>query len=208
MAKLSTSILGGSGNAELSEDYFGCEWREHLVWHVVRNEMLWRRQGTHATKTRGKVSGGGSKPWRQKGTGRARQGTTRAPQWSGGGVVFGPSPRSYGGKVNRKERSGALKCALSLHQQRGSFAVLADAAFDAPSTRKADALRSEWSFDGRNHKVTVVCTPAQEGIWKSFRNLRDVQVVASNDVDVADLLWGRGLIVTESALGEMTGGKA
>jgi large subunit ribosomal protein L4 len=207
MANATAPILGDKSTVSLSET-FSEEWNEHLVWHVVRNELAWRRQGTHATKTRGMVKGGGAKPWRQKGTGRARQGTTRAPQWTGGGAVFGPSPRKYGGKINRKERAKALRVVLSMHQGRGSLAVLKDATFgEIPSTKTATDLRSNWSFEKANRKLTVVCTLEQENVWKSFRNLDDVQVVAVSDLDVADLMWGHGLIITEAALEHVQGGK-
>ena len=195
-----------STKVDLPQTKFAAEWHEHLVWHTVRNELLERRQGTHSTKTRGEVRGGGAKPWRQKGTGRARQGTRTAPQWAGGGVVFGPTPRQYGGKVNKKERARALAAALSLHAGRGSLAVLPDATFgDAPSTKQAAALRAGWSFDGKSAKLVVICTLAQEPVWKSFRNLEDVMVVPVSDLDVADVMWGRGLLVTESALDYLKG---
>jgi large subunit ribosomal protein L4 len=198
--------LGASGTVSLKGDAFSTDWNEHLVWHVVRNELLWRRQGTHAVKSRGQVKGGGAKPWRQKGTGRARQGTTRAPQWRTGGVVFGPQPRSYGGKVNKKERIKALHAALSLHAARGSFAVLADNAIgEQPSAKAAAALRAGLTFDGAAKKLTVICTVEQENVWKSFRNLPDVIVVASSDIDVADVMWGRGLVVTEAVLAQLEG---
>ena len=206
MAKTTAPKLGAAGTADITGEAFAADWNEHLVWHVVRNELAWRRQGTHAVKSRGQVAGGGAKPWRQKGTGRARQGTTRAPQWRGGGVVFGPQVRTYGGKVNKKERVKALHAALSLHAGRGSLAVLADSAFaDAPSTKQAAKLRSEWAFDGASKKVTVICSTEQENVWKSFRNLEDVIVVASSDLDVADILWGRGLVVTETVLAQLEG---
>ncbi|MCW2974427.1 MAG: ribosomal protein L4/L1e [Thermoleophilia bacterium] len=205
-ASLSAPKLGAAGTVDLQGDAFAADWNEHLVWHVVRNELLWRRQGTHSTKTRGMVKGGGAKPWRQKGTGRARQGTTRAPQWRSGGVVFGPSPRQYGGKVNKKERVKALHAALTLHANRGSFAVLPDDSFaDAPSTKAAAALRTGWDFAYAAKKLTVICTIEQENVWKSFRNLEDVIVVASSDIDVADVLWGRGLVVTEAVLAQLEG---
>lgn len=201
--------LGASGTVELKGDTFSTDWNEHLVWHVVRNELLWRRQGTHAVKSRGQVKGGGAKPWRQKGTGRARAGTTRAPQWRTGGVVFGPQPRQHGGKVNKKERIKALHAAISMHAQRGSFAVLPDATFaDAPSTKAAAALRAGWSFEGAAKKVTVICSVEQENVWKSFRNLEDLIVVASSDIDVADVMWGRGLVVTETVLAQLEGNES
>jgi large subunit ribosomal protein L4 len=207
MAAIAAPKLGASGNVNLPEEYFGAEWNEHLVWHVVRNELLWRRQGSHSVKTRGKVKGGSAKPWRQKGTGRARQGTTRAPQWRGGGSVFGPAPRKYGGKVNRKERAKAMKVALSLHHSRGSLAVLADGAIkEVPSAKEAAKLRGGWKYDGATRKLTVVCTLEQEAVWKSWRNLDDVQVVPATDLEVADVMWGRGLVLTEAAVGVLSGG--
>ena len=205
MATVAAPKLGATGTVDLTGDAFGTDWNEHLVWHVVRNELLWRRQGTHAVKTRGMVKGGGAKPWRQKGTGRARQGTTRAPQWRTGGVVFGPQPREYGGKVNKKERIKALHAALSMHAGRGSFAVLADDALTAPSAKRAAELRDGWAFEGKSKKLTLICTTEQENVWKSFRNLTDVIVVASSDIDVADVMWGRGLIVTETVLKQLEG---
>jgi len=206
MAKTTAPKLGASGTAEIKSETFSTDWNDHLVWHVVRNELLWRRQGTHSVKTRGQVKGGGAKPWRQKGTGRARQGTTRAPQWRTGGVVFGPTPRDYGGKVNKKERIKALHAALSMHASRGSLAVLADTAFaDAPSTKAAAAMRAGWAFDGAAKKITVICAVEQENVWKSFRNLDDVIVVASSDIDVADVMWGRGLVITETVLAQLEG---
>jgi len=206
MAQTTAPKLGASGTVDIKSDAFAADWNEHLVWHVVRNELLWRRQGTHSAKSRGQVAGGGAKPWRQKGTGRARQGTTRAPQWRGGGVVFGPQPRQHGGKVNKKERVKALHTALSLHAQRGSFAVLADDAFaDKPSAKLAADIRTGWVYEGSAKKITVICTTEQENVWKSFRNLDDVIVVASSDIDVADVMWGRGLVVTETVLAQLEG---
>ena len=119
---------------------FGAPFNGPLVHETVIAELAARRQGTHSTRTRGMVRGGGAKPWRQKGTGRARQGTIRAPQWTGGGVVFGPSPRHYTVKVNRKARKAALRSALSLHAERGSLFGLDAGAFDAPSTKQAAGL--------------------------------------------------------------------
>src|SRR5688500_18028272 len=134
------SILGGSGKLTLDDDVFGAPFNGPLVHEVVIAELAARRQGTHATKTRGLVSGGNSKPWRQKGTGRARAGSSRSPLWTGGGAVFGPSPRHYTVKVNRKARRAALRCALSVHAERGSVAVVDTDAFEAPSTRRGREL--------------------------------------------------------------------
>src|SRR3954454_9480993 len=124
------TTLGGTATVKLDADVFETPFNGPLVHEVVVAELAARRQGTHATRTRGMVSGGGQKPWRQKGTGRARAGTTRSPLWTGGGTVFGPSPRHYVVKVNRKARKAALRCALSIHAERGSIAVLDPSAFD------------------------------------------------------------------------------
>ena len=133
-------ILGGTKKLTLDDAVFGAPFNGPLVHETVIAELAARRQGTHSTRTRGMVRGGGAKPWRQKGTGRARQGTIRAPQWTGGGVVFGPSPRHYTVKVNRKARKAALRSALSLHAERGSLFGLDAGTFDAPSTKQAAGL--------------------------------------------------------------------
>src|SRR5690349_23553354 len=135
-------ILGAakSKKVKLDDAAFGARFNGPLVHESVRAELNARRQGTAATKTRGKVRGGGAKPWRQKGTGRARAGTSRSPIWTGGGVVFGPSPRSYVVKVNRKARKSALRSALSVHAERSTIHVLDASAFDAPATSKAAGL--------------------------------------------------------------------
>src|SRR6476661_8818094 len=133
-------ILGGSKKVDLDDDVFGVPFNGPLVHEVVVAELAARRRGTHATKTRGLVSGGGAKPYRQKGTGRARAGTSRSPIWTGGGTVFGPSPRHYTVKVNRKARRAALRSALSVHADRASLHVVDATAFDAPSTAKAADL--------------------------------------------------------------------
>src|SRR3954454_15541904 len=133
-------VLGGTKKVKLDDVAFGAEFHEPLVHESVRAELAARRQGTHATKTRGNVRGGGAKPWRQKGTGRARAGTSGSPIWTGGGTVFGPQPRHCTFKVNRKERRTALRSALSLHAERGTIAVLDPSGFDTPSTKRAAAL--------------------------------------------------------------------
>src|ERR1700747_1661068 len=141
-------VLGADGTAAgegtLDESAFGAGFPGPLVHQSVRAEQAARRRGTAATKTRGDVSGGGEKPWRQKGTGRARAGSNRSPIWTGGGVVFGPSPRSYTFKINRKERRAALRSALSLHAERSSLAVFDAGAFEEPSTNQAASLLSDW----------------------------------------------------------------
>src|SRR4051812_4017864 len=142
------SVKGGaSRKAKLNDAAFGVRFSGPLVHQSVRAEQAARRRGTAATKTRGMVSGGGAKPWRQKGTGRARAGSSRSPIWTGGGTVFGPQPRSYTFKVNRKEQRAALRSALSLHAGRGSLAVLDAGAFDAPKTSQAFDLLDDWGQD-------------------------------------------------------------
>src|SRR4051812_22302096 len=150
-------LIGGpvSAEVELDESVFGAPFNGPLVHEVVVAELAARRQGTHATRTRGMVNGGGAKPWRQKGTGRARAGTSRSPLWTGGGTVFGPSPRHYVVKVNKKARKAALRSALSIHAERESLAVLDAAGFDAPSTRKARDLLA----DRLGGSVLVVLSP-------------------------------------------------
>jgi large subunit ribosomal protein L4 len=163
-------------------------------------ELAARRQGTHSTKTRGMVSGGGAKPWRQKGTGRARAGTSRSPIWTGGGTVFGPSPRHYILKVNRKARRAALRSALSVHAERGTIHVLDVAAFDAPSTAKAADLLSSH----RGGSVLVVIGEGEVTALKSFRNLARTNVLHVDDVGVADLVGAATLVTSQAALDALT----
>ena len=193
-------VLGGTKKVKLDDAAFGAEFHEPLVHESVRAELAARRQGTHSTKTRGMVRGGGAKPWRQKGTGRARAGSSRSPVWTGGGTVFGPQPRHYTFKVNRKERRTALRSALSLHAQRGSLAVLDPAPFDTPSTKAAAALVGEW---GQPKGVLVVLTEAQAGVALSFRNLDRVSVLPSSEVGVADLVRASAVLASEAALDEL-----
>src|SRR6476619_5909634 len=139
-------ILGASKKVKLDDDAFGARFNGPLVHESVRAELNARRQGTHATKTRGEVRGGGAKPWRQKGTGRARAGSTRSPIWTGGGTTFGPKPRHFTFKVNRKERRAAFRSALSVHADRGSLAVFDVASFDEVSTKAAARLLADWGI--------------------------------------------------------------
>ncbi len=176
---------------------FGARFHEPLVHQCVRAEQAARRRGTAATKTRGMVSGGSSKPWRQKGTGRARAGSTRSPVWTGGGIVFGPQPRSYTFKVNRRERRAALRSALSLHASRGSLAVLDAGAFAAPKTSQARALLDDWQQPA---PTLVVLAPAESAAALSFRNLDRISVIAHESVGVADLLGAASLVLSEAAL--------
>jgi large subunit ribosomal protein L4 len=194
-------ILGGSKKAQLDEAAFGASFNEALVHESVRAELAARRQGTHATKTRGNVRGGGAKPWRQKGTGRARAGSSRSPIWTGGGTIFGPSPRHYTFKVNRKERRAALRSALSVHAARNSIAVLDTTAFDTPATKKAAALLAD---AGLNMPVLVVLADDQEQAALSFRNISRVSVLSASMVGVADLIGAASVVCSQAALDALT----
>jgi large subunit ribosomal protein L4 len=197
-------VLGAQRKVRLDDGAFAQRFNRSLVHESVRAEQAARRRGTAATKTRGMVSGGGSKPWRQKGTGRARAGSSRSPLWTGGGTVFGPHPRSYTFKVNRKERRAALRSALSMHADRGSIAVLDAGAFSAPRTRDARDLLDAWQTDARPVATLVVLTAEETAAALSFRNLRRVEVVLPEDVGVEDLVRAAALIVSEPALAELT----
>jgi large subunit ribosomal protein L4 len=195
-------VLGGTKKVKLDDAVFGAEWNGPLVHEVVVAELAARRQGTHATRTRGMVRGGGAKPWRQKGTGRARAGTSRSPLWTGGGTVFGPSPRHYTVKVNRKARKAALRSALSVHAGRGTVAVLDPGGFDAPSTKTAVGL-----LEGRTggSVLVVVAEADQDAVAaKSFRNLERVNVLPAEAVGVADLIGAAQFVATEAALDSLT----
>jgi large subunit ribosomal protein L4 len=191
-------ILGGTKKADLDDAAFGAEFNGPLVHESVRAELAARRQGTHSTKTRGNVRGGGAKPWRQKGTGRARAGSSRSPIWTGGGTVFGPSPRKYTFKVNRKEKRAALRSALSLHADRGSIAVFDAAKFDTPSTKAAAELIGGW--DGYAGPLLVVLTDEEAQAAYSFRNLDRASVLPASAVGVADLVGAGSVLATQAAV--------
>jgi large subunit ribosomal protein L4 len=181
----------------LADGVFAADVKPHLIHEAVRAEAAAARSGTHAAKTRGLVSGGRSKPWRQKGTGRARAGTTRAPQWTGGGAAFPPQPRSYDLKVNRKARKAALRGALARHAGRGSLGVVDGSAFDEPSTKKASDLVTSW---GADLPLLVVAQAEEQSFAKSFRNLDRVLVLEPSELEVGALVWARSLLISEAAL--------
>jgi large subunit ribosomal protein L4 len=196
-SKPTAPVLGdGTAKASLDPAVFGAEVRPHLVHETVRAELAAERAGTRALKTRGLVAGGRGKPWRQKGTGRARAGTIRAAQWTGGGAAFQPRT-SFAVKVNKKARRSALRSALSAHAQAGTVAVLDPSAFAEPSTRRAGELLDDW---GKDRPTVVVATPDDESVGKSFRNLSRVLIVEPSDLDVGALVWARSLVVTQGAL--------
>jgi len=201
-------LLGVTGQSSrekaLDEVVFGSDVKPHLVHEAVRAELNERRAGTQSAKSRGFVAGGRGKPWRQKGTGRARAGTIRAPQFTGGGVAFPPQPRGYSVKVNRKAYRSALRGALSSHASEGTLAVLDKSAFDEPSTKKAAAFIEAW---GQERPVLVVANDDESGLVKSFRNLEKVVVVPPSEVEVAAIVWARAILVSEDAL-EVVQGRA
>jgi large subunit ribosomal protein L4 len=205
MAALTAPTLGGTSKAKLSSEVFGLERNDALVHEVVKAELAARRQGTSDTKTRGRVRGGGAKPWRQKGTGRARQGTIRAPQWAGGGVVFGPHPRSYGGKVNRKARVKAIRIALSAHAAGGSLAAIDAAKWTETKTKAAVELLAGWRSE---RPLLIVVAPSEDDLARPFRNIAGAHVVDLGELEAADLVWARSLIVSSAALSILEGGEA
>ena len=206
MAAPKAPLLDGAGkkskDVALEESVFGAEVKPHLVHETVRAELNAARAGTRSAKSRGLVAGGRHKPWRQKGTGRARAGTTRAPQWTGGGVAFPPTPRSFAVKVNRKARRAALRGALTTHVARGSFAVISAGDFESPSTKAAAGLLENAGLDT---PVVVVATDDEESVIKSFRNLDRVLVTVPSELELSVIVWARSLLVSEAALEAVQG---
>jgi large subunit ribosomal protein L4 len=201
MAAGAKYIGGGSGTLSLDDAVFGERFHGSLVHEAVRAELAAHRRGTASTQTRGEVSMTGAKAWRQKGTGRARVGALSTPNRKGGGVAFGPKPRSYTVKVNRKARRRALRAALSMHAERGSIAGIDPSTFDTPSTKSAAAAIASFDGDG---SVLVVLTDGEENAVKSFRNLRSVSVMHADDVGVADVVGHARLVLSEAALARLT----
>jgi large subunit ribosomal protein L4 len=174
---------------------YGAEVKPHLVHEAVRAELNAARAGTRAAKSRGFVAGGRAKPWRQKGTGRARAGTIRAPQFVGGGVAFPPTPRDFSVKVNKKAHKAALRSALSAHASAGTLAFV-DGGFDEPSTKQALELLGAWD---QQLPLVVVADEGEEALIKSFRNVERVLVTVPGELEVAHVVWARSLLVTEAA---------
>jgi large subunit ribosomal protein L4 len=193
--------LNKSGKASLDADVFEAKFNASLVHETVRAEQAARRRGTASTRTRGMVSGGGAKPWRQKGTGRARAGSNRSPIWTGGGTVFGPSPRAYTFKINRKARRAALRSALSVHAGRDSLAVLDTGAFDAPATKTAAEALVEW---GQPVPTLIVLTAEEGAAAKSFRNIKRTAVLTAESVGIADIIGAAAMVVSDAALAALT----
>lgn len=186
-----------TGTVDLNAAVFGIEPNIAVMHQVVRAQRASWRQGTHDTKTRGEVRGGGKKPWRQKGTGRARQGTIRAPQWIGGGTVFGPHPRSYAFRVNNKEVKLAMRSALSAKLADGQLVVVDEFDFEAPSTKAASAALKALGVSGR---TTLVVSDDDVNTYLSFRNIPFVEVIPVAASNTYDLVNNKSLVFTKSAL--------
>jgi large subunit ribosomal protein L4 len=205
MAAPKAPLLDAAGkkakDVTLEESIFAAEVKPHVLHETVRAELNAQRAGTRGAKSRGLVAGGRSKPWRQKGTGRARAGTTRAPHWTGGAVAFQPRTE-FGVKINRKVRRAALRGALSSHATNGTFGVLDGSSFAEPSTRQAAELLAKW---GKDAPVVVVATDDEQSVIKSFRNLHRVVVTAPSELEVSAVVWARSVLVTQDALEAVQG---
>lgn len=197
MANVSVYNIEGNqiGEMELSDAVFGVEVNEHLLHMAVVNHLAAKRQGTQSAKTRSEVSGGGKKPWRQKGTGHARQGSTRAPQWTGGGVVFAPTPRDYTIKLNKKERRLALKSVLTAKVQENKFIVLDELKFDAIKTKNFQAVLNNLNVN----KAMVVINDNDKNVVMSAKNIPNVITAQTNTINVYDILKYNTMIVTKAA---------
>lgn len=187
------------GTLELNDAVFGVEINDHLVHMAVVQQLANKRQGTQSAKTRAEVSGGGRKPWRQKGTGHARQGSTRSPQWKGGGVVFAPKPRDYSFKMNKKEKALAIKSALTSRVNEEKFFVLDELSFDEIKTKKMQAV-----FDNlKLQKALLVLDKKDENVQLSARNLPKVRTVLSNSINVYDILKYDTVVLTKDAVAQI-----
>ena len=197
MAKVSVYNMEGKevDTMELNDSVFGVEVNEHLVHMAVVQQLANNRQGTQKAKTRSEVSGGGRKPWRQKGTGHARQGSTRAPQWTGGGVVFAPTPRDYSFKLNKKEKRAALKSALTSRVQGGKFIVVDELKFEEIKTKNFVQVMNNLKVD----KALVVLNEKDANVEMSARNIPDVKMALTNTINVYDILKYNTVVVTKAA---------
>lgn len=198
MSKVSVYNIEGKevGELELNDAVFGVEVNEHLVHRAVVSQLANKRQGTQSAKTRSEVRGGGKKPWRQKGTGHARQGSTRAPQWTGGGVVFAPKPRDYSFKLNKKERRIAIKSALTSRVNENKLIVLDEINFDEIKTKKFQAVLDNLKVS----KALVVLNENNENVVLSARNIQGVKTTLTNSINVYDILKYNTMIITKAAV--------
>src|SRR3954447_12492573 len=202
MAAPKAPVLGSQKSVTLEEGVFGAEVKPHLVHETVRAEQNDARQATRGGKSRGLVAGGRSKPWRQKGTGRARAGSTRAPHWTGGGMAFPPNNRNFDSKVNRKTRRAAMRSALSAHAQAGTLGILDPSKLGEPSTKAAVELVDKWA---KELPILVVAQPDDEVLIKSFRNLDRVVITVPAELEVQQIIWARALLISEPALEQVQG---
>ena len=198
MAKVSVYNIEGNevDTIELNDAVFGVEVNEHLVHMAVVNQLANNRQGTQKAKTRSEVSGGGRKPWRQKGTGHARQGSTRSPQWTGGGVVFAPVPRDYSFKMNKKEKRAALKSALTSRVEENKFIVVDELNFDEIKTKKFQAVLNNLNVN----KALVVLEDGNKNVEISAKNIPDVKTAHTNTINVYDILKYNTVIATKAVV--------
>ena len=187
------------GSIELNDAVFGVEVNEHLMHLAVVGQLANKRQGTQSAKTRAEVSGGGRKPWKQKGTGHARQGSTRAPQWTHGGVVFAPKPRDYSVKMNKKEKTAAIKSALTSRVAEEKIYVVDSLSFDEIKTKKMAAVLDSLKVE----KALVVLDKKDENVILSARNLPEVRTVMSNGINVYDILKYGSLVITKEAVAQI-----
>jgi large subunit ribosomal protein L4 len=184
------------GEIELNDEVFGVEINEHLVHMSVVQQLANNRQGTQQAKTRGQVSGGGKKPWRQKGTGHARQGSTRAPQWTHGGIVFAPKPRSYSFKMNKKEKRIALKSVLSAAAAEEKFILVDEIKMDAPKTKDFQAMLDALKVK----KALVILDQKDEAVLRSARNIEGIKTAYVNTINVYDILKYQTVVATSAAV--------
>ena len=198
MANVSVFNIEGKevGSIELNDAVFGVEVNEHLVHMAVVSQLANNRQGTQKAKTRSEVSGGGRKPWRQKGTGHARQGSTRSPQWTGGGVVFAPVPRDYSFKMNKKEKRAALKSALTSRVEENKFIVVDELNFDEIKTKKFQAVLNNLNVN----KALVVLEDGNKNVEISAKNIPDVKTARTNTINVYDILKYNTVIATKAVV--------
>ena len=198
MANVSVFNMEGNevGTMELNDAIFGAKVNEHLVHLAVVSQLANKRQGTQKAKTRSEVSGGGRKPWRQKGTGHARQGSTRAPQWTGGGVVFAPTPRDYSFKLNKKEKRAALKSALSSRVAENKFVVVDELKFDAIKTKDFAKVMSNLGVE----KALVVINDNDTNVVMSAKNIPTVKTASTSTINVYDILKYNTVVVTKDAV--------
>jgi large subunit ribosomal protein L4 len=200
MAELKATTLGKQAKSDLPKEIFSEPFHESLVHEAARADLAARRRGTHSSLTRGEVAMTTAKAWRQKGTGRARAGALGVPHRYGGGAAFGPKPRRYTVKVNRKARRKALRAALSVHAERGSVAVLDGSSFSEPATKQAAEALRKW---GADRPTLIVIGAEEEAVAKSFRNIEGVGVALAEAAGVADLMGATSLVVTEAALEQL-----